>query len=186
MQTERRVAANPQTKPVDLGCESTENWQIPSTSTVAIVIITQPVGWYSFYRPTNGGRLSWPNHCCKGAQPMPKAVYRSGCRDKHNCQRRDSNLDPLTPQSDALTTRLLRPVLLSSSNRNFLLSTNCIQVEPNWVTYIHTYTHLTALFSGLTVSAGTRKVKPIWILLKQETVSGSGISWPICKFAQLS
>jgi len=25
--------------------------------------------------------------------------------------------------------------------------------------------------------AGTRKVKPIWILLKQETVSGSGISW---------
>jgi len=27
----------------------------------------------------------------------------------------------------------------------------------------------------------TRKVKPIWILLKQETVSGSGISWAICK-----
>jgi len=24
---------------------------------------------------------------------------------------------------------------------------------------------------------GTKKVKPIWILLKQETVSGSGISW---------
>jgi len=38
-----------------------------------------------------------------------KTVYRSSCRDKHNCQRRDSNLDPLTPQSDALTTRLLRP-----------------------------------------------------------------------------
>ena len=29
--------------------------------------------------------------------------------------------------------------------------------------------------------ASTRKVKPIWILLKQETVSGSGISWAICK-----
>ena len=29
--------------------------------------------------------------------------------------------------------------------------------------------------------AGTRKVKPIWILLEQETVSGSGISWAICK-----
>jgi len=38
-----------------------------------------------------------------------KTVYRSSCRDKHNCQRRDSNLDPLTPQSDALTTRPLRP-----------------------------------------------------------------------------
>ena len=40
---------------------------------------------------------------------MLKTVYRSSCRDKHNCQRRDSNLGPLTPQSDALTTRPLRP-----------------------------------------------------------------------------
>ena len=28
-----------------------------------------------------------------------------------------------------------------------------------------------------------RKVKPIWILLEQETVGGSGISWAICKSA---
>ena len=34
--------------------------------------------------------------------------------------------------------------------------------------------------------AGTRKAKPIWILLKQETVSGSGISWAICKSAPRS
>jgi len=46
---------------------------------------------------------------------VPKAVYRSNCRDKHNCQRRDSNLDPLTPRSDALTTRLLRPAKSSTS-----------------------------------------------------------------------
>jgi len=113
MQTERRVAANPQTKPVDLGCESTENWQLPSTSTIAIIIITQPIRIYSFYRPTNGGRLSRPRQCSKDAQPVPKAVYRSGCRDKHNCPRRDSNLGPLTPQSDALTTRPLRPAFIS-------------------------------------------------------------------------
>ena len=30
------------------------------------------------------------------------------------------------------------------------------------------------------------KVKPIWILLKQETVSSSGISWAICKSATRS
>jgi len=35
------VAANTQTKAIDLGCESAENWQLPSTSTIAIVIITQ-------------------------------------------------------------------------------------------------------------------------------------------------
>ena len=38
-----------------------------------------------------------------------------------------------------------------------------------------------ALCPGLPRWAGTRKVKPIWILLKQETVSGSGINWAICK-----
>jgi len=111
MQTERRVAANPQTKPVDLGCESAENWQLSSTSTIAVVIITQPIGRYSFCRPTKGGRLSRPRHCSKGAQPVLKTVYHSSCRDKHNWQRRDSNLGPLTPQSDALTTRLLRPAV---------------------------------------------------------------------------
>jgi len=40
-----------------------------------------------------------------------------------------------------------------------------------------------AFFPGLPRSAGTRKVKPIWSLLKQETVSGSGIRWAICKSA---
>ena len=45
----------------------------------------------------------------------------------------------------------------------------------------HTHTHLTALCPGLPGWASSRKVKPIWILLKQETVSGSGISWAICK-----
>ena len=32
---------------------------------------------------------------------MPKAVYRSSCRDKDNRPRCDSNLSPVTPQSDA-------------------------------------------------------------------------------------
>ena len=46
-----------------------------------------------------------------------------------------------------------------------------------------THTRLTAFFPGLPGWAGTRKVKPIWILLKQETVTGSGISWATCKSA---
>ena len=35
-------------------CESTENWLLPSTSTIAVVIIPQRISWYSFYRPTEG------------------------------------------------------------------------------------------------------------------------------------
>ena len=58
-------------------------------------------------------------------------------------------------------------------------------------THAHTHTdgpHLdihpkTALCPGLPRWAGTRKIKPIWILLKQETVSGSGFSWAICMSA---
>ena len=49
--------------------------------------------------------------------------------------------------------------------------------------YTHTFN---GPFPGLRRWAGTRKVKPIWILLKQETVSGSGISWDICKSAPCS
>ena len=51
----------------DGGC----GWQLPSTSTIAVVIITQPVGWYSFYRSTEGGGLSRPRQRSRGAQPVP-------------------------------------------------------------------------------------------------------------------
>ena len=56
------------------------------------------------------------------------------------------------------------------------------------VVTIKTYAHisLTALCLGLPSCASIRKVKPIWILLKQETVSSSGISWDICKSAPCS
>ena len=48
--------------------------------------------------------------------------------------------------------------------------------------HTHTHTHpFNGPFPGLPRWAGTRKVTPIWILLKQETVSGSDISWAIFK-----
>ena len=66
----------------------------------------------------------------------------------------------------------------TSVNRPYLFN--------DWHRFIekpHTHIRLTALFPGLPRWAGTRKVKPTWILVKQETVSGSGISWAICKSA---
>jgi len=52
----------------------------------------------------------------------------------------------------------------------------------------NTHTHpFNGPLSGTTrVSWYNRKVKPIWILLQQETVSGSGISWAIYKSAPRS
>ena len=55
-----------------------------------------------------------------------------------------------------------------------------------FVKFVNTHTCLTALFPGLPGWAGTRKVKSIWILLKQGTVSGNGISWAVCKSAPRS
>jgi len=49
-------------------------------------------------------------------------------------------------------------------------------IDQDDITHPFTHTHLTALCPGLPRSAGTRKAKPFRILLKQETVSGSGIS----------
>jgi len=93
------------------------------------------------------------------------------------------------------------PVVLSVYQHGSLLdglamylSCDTKKFHDNESTHTHTHTHtdrqtdtrLTALFPGLPRSAGTRKVKPIWILLKQERVSGSGISWAICKSAPRS
>jgi len=53
------------------------------------------------------------------------------------------------------------------------------EIKPN--------THLfNGPLSGTTPVSRYQKVKVIWTLLKQETVSGSGISWAICKSAPCS
>ena len=55
------------------------------------------------------------------------------------------------------------------------------------LTYTHTHTHpFNGPLSGTTRVSRYQKGKAIWILLQQETVSGSGISWATCKFAPRS
>ena len=74
---------------------------------------------------------------------------------------------------------------MSNYNENvYLRTTLTTGALPRTHTHTHTHTHpFNGPFPGLPRWAGTRKVKPIWILLKQETVSASGISWTICKSA---
>ena len=51
----------------------------------------------------------------------------------------------------------------------------------------HTHTHtFNDPFSRTTRVSWYQKGEPIWILLKQQTVSSSGISWAICKSAPRS
>jgi len=91
--------------------------------------------------------------------------------------------------SDACSTRLwLTQEELYDSVAVNAFSRCCLNVRLTAYrrTHTHTHTRLTALCPGLPGWAGTRKVKPNWILLKEETVSGSGISWAICKSAPRS
>ena len=72
---------------------------------------------------------------------------------------------------------LVKLCWLSDISRS--LSHGVYTLEPA-VRHTHTHTRLTAPCPGLPGWAGTRKIKPVWILLEQETVSGSRISWAIC------
>ena len=74
---------------------------------------------------------------------------------------------------------------LSYRRKDYLTTEQTIHLTSAFCT-THTHTRLMALFPGLPRWAGTRKEKPIWILLKQDTVSGSGISWAVCKSAPRS
>ena len=114
----------------------------------------------------------------------------------------------LQQQTESTSTSMLTLLAADSSTNNLqqfsvsLARTQCVpqrhfrtskqtHLHPQFYTEFHlkvthTHTRLTALFPGLPRWAGTRKVNPIWILPKQETVSGSGISWAICKAAPCS
>ena len=76
---------------------------------------------------------------------------------------------------------LVRPSCVVSTASNKKHNTINQSNKRESLEWSHTHNRLTALFPGLPRWAGTRKVKPVWILMKQETVRGSGISWAICK-----
>jgi len=54
MQTERRVAANPQTKPTDLGCESADRL-LSSADTIAILLLLSSIQYKFIYMAA----ISW-------------------------------------------------------------------------------------------------------------------------------
>ena len=87
------------------------------------------------------------------------------------------------------TRRRLQLVL---SHRNTLKShpqdsgsSHCTRTHTHTRTHAHTHP-FNGLLSGTTQMSQYQKGRTIWILLKQETVSGSGISWAICKSAPCS
>ena len=62
--------------------------------------------------------------------------------------------------------------------------THCCRFDAVGLSLSHTHTRLTALCPGLPGWAGSRKVKPIWILLRQWVAVAS--AGPLCKSAPRS
>ena len=139
--------------------------------------------YYSFCRPRKDEKLSWLT--CSGSfthiRGHPSAAGRA----------QDKESSPVTDRRSTTVLRHQRWVCCVFS----LLGKVKVKVKVlppvlwTWwlgsrksIRPVDTYTHT---FNGL-LSGTTGKVKPIWILLKQETVSGSGISWAICKSAPRS
>ena len=76
----------------------------------------------------------------------------------------------------AATSGMLQPQKRQISDMNYGYCDTVCSRKPKLNKWVPHTRRLTAIFPGLPRWAATRKVKPIWILLKQKTVSGSGIS----------
>ena len=73
---QRQAAADPQTKPHDLGCESACFQQLASTTTIAIYYYYSARKLILIYHPTEGRRLSWPNSVDSPQTDLVSALHR--------------------------------------------------------------------------------------------------------------
>jgi len=126
-----------------------------------------PSGSRSKKRPALGALSSM----CRGGTPSTSTTFSIW-----------SNCTPQIQQKLNSLYHTMQTLLSYLQTSDWMTADSLITVH----THTHTHTGLTALCSGLPGWAGTRKVKPIWILLMQETVSVTGISWTICKSAPCS
>jgi len=114
---------------------------------------------------------------------IPGDVYREHNHDEEQVAAVLTVTATEPPASEYTTQKVSRSVEFSRINKShskFEAGLNLLHEEDDDAV---THTRLTALCPGLPGRAGTRKVKPIWILRKQETVSGSGISWAVFESA---
>jgi len=102
MQTERRLDANPQTKPIDLIASPPKIGNYHPHPSSPLLLLRNPQADTHFTVPWRVEGWVHLGTAVKMRSPCPR-LYISGCRDKHNWPRRDPNLGLLTLQSDTLT-----------------------------------------------------------------------------------
>ena len=123
---------------------------------------------------------------CQASRAESRQILPASCSTQHRSTLGTGQLSLLlyTGSASAIKWWATRNHVIYSQLYILHSADRCIPVNVvacyHHNTIIITHTHLMALSPRLPGWAGSRKVKPIWILLKQETVTGSGISWAIC------
>ena len=111
-------------------------------------------------------RLEWAVD--QHSQLMEPDHYRQMQLHQHLAPQQQQGLDTWTVSAAAAMAPL--PQLLAERKTSAVHSHHMTHLVLN----MHTHTYpFNSPFPGLPRWAGTRKVKPIWTLLKQETVSGT-------------
>ena len=97
---------------------------------------------------------------------------------------------PFVVRTPAVTTVMINSPASATTVSYSIIPCQMHQFSiPSYQTATHTHTHthqFNGPLSGTTQVSRYQKSKSIWILLKQETVSGSGTNWAICKSAPRS
>ena len=123
-------------------------------------------------RPTRGRPTD------RTCSPSAKFQHQSDCTVKLLISgSTKANIPPSADNQCSQLTHQMYPRKTTTSDRNVTGNLfNASSPMNHKQKHTHTHSRLTALCPGLPGWDSIRKAKPIWILLKQETVSGSGIS----------
>ena len=115
---------------------------------------------------------------------LAKNVHKQACTNSKRTQKHNASGSIYWTGKGIPTSRLSTG---ARTRRARVARTRGAHARTQARTHTHTHTHtFNSPFSGTTQVSRYQKGKPIWILLQQETVSGSGLSWAICKSAPSS
>jgi len=126
-----------------------------------------------------GLRISIHTFKCSQCNSLFKSFYLARCGVATTLKQHASHVRPSGQQC------VLQEAQLSPCDRAMRRVSRNLANYHTTVQKLHTYP-FNGPFSRTTQVRRVQKVKPMWILLKQQIVSGSRISWAICKSAPCS
>jgi len=150
-------------------------------------------GWRTFGRCLYSTRSTVSSRSGNWHRPRPISIcsahWSKSTQSPANCSHPTSLPSRLPRWNIGLTSCVIGTLLEDLRPKLRLVVTTRENCAVWWMQYFYTkyasYIHpLNGPLSRTTQVSHTRKVKPVWILLEQETMGGSGIRWAVYKSAR--